>query len=313
MLPASFCRAAVLVASSFLVLGAQAPPVPPPVKPPVKSDDVVATVNGEKVTAGMIQSLRNGAAPQFQKATQLNNKEFLKSVAVLLALSRAGEQEKVDQKEPYRDQWLFARMNFLANAYVSYLNTQIKLTQEEIQEYFEKNKAEYEEAMVRAIYIAFSKAGGTDAQGRKRLTEAEAKAKAEKLVAELKKGADFAKLAKENSDDTASAEKGGDIGGMKRNATGVPTEIRTVVFALKPGEVSSPVPQPAGFYIFKLDQMKVTPFEEAGSSIATQLQSQKVQAEVQRIINSLEIKHLNEAFFADTPAAAPPKTTEPRP
>lgn len=300
MLPASFCRAAVLVASSFAVLAAQAPPI--------KSDEVVATVNGEKITAGMIQSLRNGAAQQFQKATQQNNKDFLKSVAGLLALSRAADQEKVDQKEPYRDQWLFLRMNFLANAYVSYLNTQVKITQQEIQEQFEKNKGEYEEAMVRAIYIAFSRAGGTDAQGRKRLTEAEAKAKAEKLVAALKKeGADFAKLAKENSDDAASAEKGGDIGGMKRGATGVPSEIRIAVFALKPGEVSEPVPQPAGYYIFKLDQIKVTPFEEAASNIATQLQTQKVQAEVQRIISTLEIKHLNEAFFAE------PKTTEPRP
>jgi len=303
MLPASFCRAAVLAASSFVILSALSAQAPP-----VQSDDVVATVNGEKVTAGMIQTLRNGAAQQFQKATQQNNKDFLKSVAGLLALSRAAEQEKVDQKEPYRDQWLFARMNFLANAYVSYLNTQVKITQREIQEQFEKNKGDYEEAMVRAIYIAFSRTGGTDAQGRKRLTEAEAKAKAEKLVAALKKeGADFAKLAKENSDDAASAEKGGDIGGMKRGATGVPSEIRIAVFALKPGEVSEPVPQPAGYYIFKLDQIKVTPFEQAASSIATQLQIQKVQAEVQRILSTLEIKHLNEAFFADPPAAAPPK------
>jgi len=80
-----------------------------------------------------------------------------------------------------------------------------------------------------------------------------------------------------------------------------------VVFALKPGEVSEPVPQPAGYYIFKLDQIKVTPFEEAASNIATQLQTQKVQAEVQRILSTLEIKHLNEAFFADPPAPAPPK------
>ncbi len=304
MLPASFCRAAVLAASSSLVLSAQAPPA----KPPVKSDEVVATVNGEKITAGMIQSLRNGAAQQFQRATQQTNKEFLKSVAGLLALSRAADREKVNEQEPYRDQWLFLRMNFLANAYVSYLNTQVKITQQEIQEQFEKNKAEYEEATVRAIYIAFSKTGGTDAQGRPRLTEAEAKAKAEKLAAALKKGADFATLAKENSDDAASAEKGGDIGGMKRNATGVPSEIRIVVFALKPGQVSEPVPQPAGYYIFKLDQIKVTPFEEAASNIATQLQTQKVQAEVQRILSSMEIKHLNEAFFADPPAPpAPPK------
>lgn len=295
MPPSSPCGVAVLVASSFLVLSAQTPSAKPPA---VKPDDVVATVNGEKITAGMLQSLRNGAAQQFQKAVQQNNKDFLKSVAGLLALSKKGEQEKIDQKEPYRDQWLFLKMNFLANAYISYLNTQVQITQQEIQAQYEKNKEEYEEAMVRAIYIAFSRSGGDDAQGRKRLTEAEAKAKAEKLAAALKKGADFAKTAKEDSDDAGSAEKGGDIGGIKRNATGVPAEIRMAVFALKPGEISEPVPQATGFYILQVDQIKTTPYEEAASNIATQLQTQKVQQEVQRILGSVEIQHLNQGFFA---------------
>jgi hypothetical protein len=267
----------------------------------VKPDEVVATINGEKITAGMLQSLRNGAGQQFQKAVQQGNKEFLKSVAGLVALARKGEQVKVDEKEPFRDQWLFLKMNFLANAYISYLNTQVKITQEEIQEQFKRNKADYEEAQVRAIYIAFSRSGGQDAQGRKRLTEPEAKAKAAKLAADLKKGADFAALAKEHSDDAASAEKGGQIEGIKRTSTGVPAEVRTVVFALQPGEVSEPVPQPAGYYIFKLDQIKTTPYEEAASGIATQLQSQKVQQEVQKVLGTVEIKHLNEAFFSDKP------------
>jgi hypothetical protein len=289
MRPASFRRAAVVVALPLLSLSAQT----------VKPDEVVATINGEKITAGMLQSLRNGAGQQFQKAIQQGNKEFLKSVAGLLALARKGEQAKVDEKEPFRDQWLFLKMNFLANAYISYLNTQVRITQEEIRELFEKSQADYEEAMVRAIYIAFSRSGGEDAQGRKRLTEAEAKAKAEKLVAELKKGADFAARAKEHSDDRGSAEKGGEIEGIKRTSTGVPPEVRAVVFALKPGEVSEPVPQPAGYYIFRLDRIKTTPFEEAASAIATQLQTQKVQQEIQKVLGSVEIQHLHEAFFSD--------------
>jgi peptidyl-prolyl cis-trans isomerase C len=262
---------------------------------------VVATINGEKITAGVIQSLRYGAAQQFQKAVDQNNKDFLKSVAGLWALSRLAEGENIIELEPYRHQWLFLRMNFLANAYLAHLNTKVKISQEEIQQYYEKNKAEYEEAMVRAIYIAFSRSGGVDSQGRKRLTEAEAKAKAAGLVARLRKGADFAQLAKEHSEDSSSAEKGGDIGGIKRTSTGVPQEIRTAVFALQPGEVSEPVPQPAGYYILKVDQLKITPYEEAASSIATQLQTQKVQQEMQRILSSIQIEHVNEAFFADLP------------
>ncbi len=299
MLSLGSVRTAAAAAFLSLAAYAQAPAAPKP-------DDVVATVNGEKITAGLIQSLRAGATQQFQKALDQSNKDFLKSVAGLLVLSRRAEQEKLDQQAPYRDQLMFLRMNFLANAYLASLNSKTRVEQKEIEDYYAAHREDYEEAAVRAIYIAFSRNPGADSQGRKRLSEAEAKAKAAKLVSALRQGADFAQLAKENSDDAASAEKGGVIEPLKRNSTGVPSEIRIVVFALKPGEVSEPVPQPAGYYIFKLDQLKTTPFEEAASSIATQLQAQKVQQEVQRLLGSIEIRHVNEAFFADRPAAPKP-------
>ena len=208
-LAAGFCGVALAAAQT---------PLAAPKK--VSSDDVVATVEGMKVTAGMIDALRVGAPPQFQAATKLSNTEFLKGVAGLLVLSRLAEKDKVQEISPYKDQLEFLRLNFLANAYVSNLNATVKVTPADIKKYYEEHKGDYEEAIVRAIYLSFSNTGGTDPQGRRRLTEAEAKAKAEKLVATLRKEGDFAQAAKDNSDDAASAAKGGDIGPLKRSSTG---------------------------------------------------------------------------------------------
>ena len=303
MMAAVFCGVALAAAQTP---PAAAPAATPPAPKKVLADDVVATVNGVKVTAGMIDGLRAGAPPQFEAATKLSNTEFLKGVAGLLVLSRLAEKEKVQEISPYKDQLEFLRLNFLANAYVANLNATVKITPGDIKTYYEEHKGDYEEAVARAIYISFSNAGGTDPQGRKRLTEAEAKAKAATLVAALRKDGDFAQAAKDNSDDAATAAKGGDIGPLKRSSTGVPTEIREAVFNLKPGGISDPIIQPNGYYIFKLEKLQTTSLEEAAPTLDEAVRGAKINAELQKLLTDIKITHDNAAFFADAPAPGPP-------
>jgi parvulin-like peptidyl-prolyl isomerase len=303
---------ATLCFASWVAGQTPAAPANPSAPKRVKADEVVATIDGEKITAGQIDRLRTGAPMQFQAAARMNNRDFLKSVAGLLVLAKRAEQEKLDQQEPYKDQLEFLRLNFLANTYIGTLNTKIQVTPDELKKYYEEHQSEFEEAVVKAIYIAFSRSAG--AEGPPRLTEEAARAKAERLVQSLRNGADFAKLARENSDDTQSAEKGGEISPLKRNSAGVPAEIRNVVFALKPGEISSPVPQPAGFYIFKLERIQTASFDEVAANIATTVQGTKVQGELQRLLTNIRITHENEAYFEDgEPAAETPALTGPGP
>ena len=78
------------------------------------------------------------------------------------------------------------------------------------------------------------------ADAKKTLTEAEAKAKIDDLKKQIEAGADFGKLAKENSDDKDSAAKDGDFGLIKKNSP-YPEAIKKTVFELKPGQVSEPL------------------------------------------------------------------------
>jgi peptidyl-prolyl cis-trans isomerase C len=281
------------------------PAAPPAAPKPAGPNDVVAVVEGEKITPARLQQLRESLPPNFrQQVSSINDREFLKSYATLVALSRRAEQEKVAEREPYKDQLAFLRMNFLAQSYLDYLGKHVKVSQLDFQQYYNEHQRDYQEAKVRALYVAFSPnadPSSKDPKVKGLLTEQQAKAKAESLWGQLKKGADFEKLARENSDDKDSAKNGGDIGTIKRSS-GAPAELKDAIFALQPGEISAPVRQPAGFYIFKLESLRTVPFEEVAGNIATAVQGAKVKEELDRIMKSVQITFENESYF-DPPAA----------
>ncbi|TFV98630.1 peptidylprolyl isomerase, partial [Oxalobacteraceae bacterium OM1] len=153
--------------------------------------------------------------------------------------------------------------------------SQIAVNDDDIKSFYEQNKKRYatdEERRARHIEIDV-KAGATDAQ------KAEAKAKAERLAAQLHKSPnDFAKLAKENSQDTISAEKGGDLGFITRG--GVPKEFEDVAFKLKEGEVSDVVQVGSNFHIIQVTEIKpgsVQPLEAVKDEIAAEIRKQLAQ------------------------------------
>ena len=90
--------------------------------------------------------------------------------------------------------------------------------------------------------------------GTKKRSEVQAKQRAAELVGRLNKGADFASLAKEHSEDPYRAA-GGDRGYFTRRAY-LEDELASAVFKLKPGEVSSLVKTSQGFVIAKVDSRR---------------------------------------------------------
>lgn len=93
---------------------------------------------------------------------------------------------------------------------------------------------------------------------------AAAEKKANELLAQLKAGTDFAKLASEHSGDYASAQRGGDLGLFARDE--MVAEFSQAAFALKnPGDLAGPVRTSFGFHVLQLVEKKGPgrrPFEE---------------------------------------------------
>jgi parvulin-like peptidyl-prolyl isomerase len=119
-------------------------------------------------------------------------------------------------------------------------------TEREMREYFEANKASFgkrsEAVSFRQIIIA---------PPAKPEAKARARALADSILAELRKGADFANAARRFSMDPQSRDNGGEIGWVRRGI-GLDQRFEDVAFALRPGVVSDPVETPFGYHLIQV-------------------------------------------------------------
>ncbi|QJR82066.1 peptidylprolyl isomerase [Alteromonas pelagimontana] len=154
------------------------------------------------------------------------------------------------------------------NLSVDDLKDDVTVSDGEIDEYYQNNQDRYrkeEQRRVSHILIEF----GDD--------EAAAKAEAEALLAKIKDGADFAQVAKENSQDTLSAENGGDLDFISPDMMDSAFDEAAFGLANK-GDVSGVVETEFGYHIIKLTDVKpeqVTPFEEVSTEIRETLLADK--------------------------------------
>jgi peptidyl-prolyl cis-trans isomerase C len=147
----------------------------------------------------------------------------------------------------------------------------------------------------------------------KDLTQEEALAKAQDLRKQILAGADFATLAKAESDDAGSAVKGGDLGTF-RHGQMVPA-FEQAAFAVPVGQVSEPVKTQFGYHIIKITERTSKTFDESKPQIERELKPQMTREAVNQIKAHTAVT-LNETYFGGTapsgpqtlPAPAPPKS-----
>jgi peptidyl-prolyl cis-trans isomerase D len=150
---------------------------------------------------------------------------------------------------------------------------QVMVTDEQLVRYYEAHKEEFrQDAQVRARHILRklpAEAGPDD--------EVKVRSVMESIQQRLQAGEDFAALAREFSEDPASAEQGGDLGFFKRGEMVKPFE--DVAFALQPGEVSAIVRTDFGYHLIKVEEAQQAgyrPLEEVRSSLVERLTQEEV-------------------------------------
>ncbi|RZI41925.1 peptidylprolyl isomerase [Herbaspirillum sp. HC18] len=150
---------------------------------------------------------------------------------------------------------------------------QVSVSDADIKSYYEQNAKRFgQEEERRASHILIKADKNASAADK-----TAAKEKAEKLLAQLRKNpAEFAKLAKENSADTASAEQGGDLGYFSKGMTASPV-LEEAAFKLKQGEISDVVQSEFGYHIVQLTGIKpgtVKSLDEVKGQIAAEIKKQ---------------------------------------
>lgn len=212
----------------------------------------------------------------------------------------------------------------------------ISPTEAEVSAYFESNKATYrvpEKRRVRYLHVDAAtlrdRVTVTEADARQRYTEtiaqyqqpeqirashillktegkdeAAVRAEAERVLARVTAGGDFAALARQYSEDEASKVQGGDLDFFGRNA--MVKEFEDAAFALEPGQTSGLVQTPYGFHIIRVTDKRAAqtqPFELVSAQIQDQLKWERAQQDAQRLVEELDAE-IDDAADIDRVAQA---------
>jgi peptidyl-prolyl cis-trans isomerase C len=176
-------------------------------------------------------------------------------------VSKAAEDKKVQDGEDFKKRLAFTRSRLLMDSLLA-----------------SEGKAATTDESMKKVYEEASKqiGGEEEVHARHILVETEDDAKA--VAEELKKGADFAELAKKKSKDPGASD-GGDLGFFTKDQM-VP-EFSQAAFALEPGKISDPVKSQFGWHIIKVEEKrkrKAPEFDQVKSQIETYV-ARKAQAD----------------------------------
>lgn len=164
-----------------------------------------------------------------------------------------------------------ARIEYLVLSAASIAKS-VNLDAAEVRTYYEQNQARYGTPEERRASHILVRVDASDGEAKRK----EARAKAEKLLAQARAGGDFAALAKANSEDPGSAAGGGDLGLFTRETMVKP--FADAAFKLKEGEISDVVETEFGLHVIKLTGVKpsaVKPFEAVRGEIEAGLREQQ--------------------------------------
>ena len=167
------------------------------------------------------------------------------------------------------------------------LEPKITVSDADSKTFFDQNRARFrQEDSVHASHILIRTPEQADAAAK-----AKAKAQADDVLAQLKKGADFAGLAKKVSQDPGSAPNGGDLGFFSKGRM-VPA-FEEAAFGLKPGQTSGVVETPFGFHIIRVSEAKAgrdLEYAEVKAQIDDYLKQQIRDQKSQEFVDQLRAK-----------------------
>jgi peptidyl-prolyl cis-trans isomerase C len=230
---------------------------------PARAEDkVLAKVNGVEIRQSDVALAEEELGPslaQMDPATKDEN--VLAFLIDMKIVSKAAEDKKVQDGEDFKKRLAFTRSRLLMDSLLA-----------------SEGKAATTDDAMKKVYESASKeiTGEDEVHARHILVETEDEAKA--IEEELKKGADFAELAKKKSKDPGASD-GGDLGFFTKDQM-VP-EFSAVAFALEPGKISDPVKSQFGWHVIKVEEKrkrKAPDFDQVKSQIETYV-ARKAQAD----------------------------------
>ncbi len=238
-------------------------------------NNITALVNSKILYQQAIASGTQATDAEVQAEVQKVAKTFSSEAEMNAALASQNSDRATLEKS--------IRENLIMSKYVEG-KVKVTVAEEDLSKYYEENREEFRHPdIVRTSHILIRAAGDTADQ------DAIARERAESLLSRVKKGEDFAKLARENSVDT-SASQGGDIGYTSREA--LAPEYAEAAFSGAVGDLQL-VKTQYGYHIIKVTDKKsegLFTLAEIKPQLSEQLRNQKYQEELKKLVNQLREK-----------------------
>jgi peptidyl-prolyl cis-trans isomerase C len=243
------------------------------------SDPVVARVNGVDIRESDLALAEEDLGADMQSISPEARREHLISyLADIIMVTQAADKKNLADNPDFKRRLAFLR-NKLLMGYELQQEAKTAVTDQALHQ-------TYDEAVK-------SMAGQEEVRARHILVQGEDEAKA--ILEQLKKGADFATLAKEKSKDPGAAE-GGDLGYFTKDQM-VP-EFADVAFKMYPGQLSNPVKTQFGWHVIKLEEKRTKQppeFEKVKDQIEAYL-ARKAQTEfIAKLRQNAKVERLDKA------------------
>src|SRR3982075_4225376 len=265
---------------------------------PVRAQDanpVLAKVNGAEIRQSDVTLAEEELGPSLAQMDPATKKDNVLSFLIdMKIVAKAAEDKKVENNEDFKKRLAFTRNRLLMDSLLAN----------------EGKTATTDDAM-KKVYEEASKqiTGEQEVHARHILVETEDEAKA--VAAELKKGADFAELAKKKSKDPGASD-GGDLGFFTKDQM-VP-EFSAVAFTLEPGKISDPVKSQFGWHIIKVEEKRnrqAPAFDQVKPQIETYV-TRKAQADyVAKLREAAKVERMDKPDDAAAKTDAKPEAAKP--
>jgi peptidyl-prolyl cis-trans isomerase C len=285
-----------------------AAPAPAPIAVTATNPDpVIITAGSVAIHKSDFETAVKSLPAEYQSyAMGPGKKQFADDYLRMKLLASEGLKSGLDKDPDVVKQLDLLRENLVAQEELKRIDTSINVTDADLKKAYDEGKKDYEQVRARHILIAFK--GSPAAQkGKKVLTDAEAKAKADLLRNEIIAGkAKFEDVAKKESDDTDSGKNGGELGLFGRGQM-VP-EFEQAAFSAKVGDVAPPVKTQFGYHIIKVEEHASTAFDQVKPTLEKNLKQKKLRDKLDAMKDSAKPVY-DEAYFA--PPATPPVAKAP--
>jgi hypothetical protein len=304
-----------------------------PAEPNVPPDTVVITLNGvcpgsasaqkdsnckTTLTRAEFEKVVNAVQPDGMPA--FARKQFANRYAMGLVMANKAEQMGLDKGDRFDTLMKLARMQVLNQELGQTLQEKAgQVSDQELQDYYDKNQSNYEEASLQRLFVPKRKTYPTPKDSKEQLTaeqsakrdaegEAAMKTEAEALRKRAVAGEDIYKLQEEAFKFAGLTAKPPSSSMGKVRRTALPPG-HAAVFDLKPNSVSEVLSDQTGYYVYKMGEKDALPLDKVKTEIHNTIRSQRMQQDMQSI-QQAATPELNETYFAVPEGQQGPNPTQ---